>query len=828
MKLKSLSVVLPVYDEEGVISDVITSVANALPFYADDFEIIAVNDGSKDNTAAILGSLKRSVKCLKVITHEKNLGYGAAVLSGFKEAKCDLVLMMDSDGQFDIRNIERLLPAAEASDIVMGYRIKRKDSFYRRFVGAAGNFAIKALFGVRLRDIKCGFKLFRAEALKYILPDLMARSAAINVEAAMSAQRHGLRISEAGVEHLARPCGRGRGADIEVIFAAFVDAMRSKPALKNIGALLFLSCVLITASIPLFKDIRNINADWDLLQVLSYDRFFVRSLLDFHQFPLRSHYFGGGYPLIANPQDGSLNPLMIFSVVFGEVIGLKLKLFIYYALGAFGMYYLSRSVLKYNNYGAVFSSATFLLGGLIYRITLTHAYTSTDFFLIPLFLAFFIRSKEDNRSLIISGMILAFLAMTAGPDFIPIYFLFFLFSLVSFERAYIKNFLIVSCAAFFLGAVKIFPMIELLQQNPRSIDEYVPFGSSTGVWEHLWRTFCHRYPRFDIYSRAVYSYYYLGVVPVLAAILSFFVCRKENLRYAVLLVIFVMAGLGPQAPFNIFKLLWKLPFFHSLDRPVRYFFPIAVFIIALASGRLFFFFEKMNRPKLSALVFSPVILFVTLDLLAVNGIWHTDVFPLAVPRADSRSVFSQAKNLHPNRDFYPQALRRRPVYAQRSWELTRPTQYELMLSNIGKVNSYVNIHLGEYAVPKYFVDADEEKGRRGLNDYELRLNPAYRAEAYFLDSRRNSASLELISPNRIVLNVSVAEPDRLIINQNYDKYWMADKGVVGGSFGLLSVRLKEPGSYKIQLSYVPVSFYSGLAASIAAVVLMASLWRRRR
>ncbi|HAJ56358.1 MAG TPA: hypothetical protein DCL35_01150 [Candidatus Omnitrophica bacterium] len=605
--------------------------------------------------------------------------------------------------------------------------------------------------------------------------------------------------------------------------------------------IIFIVCV---ASAPLFKNITNINGDMDLLQNLSLDRSFVLSVRQFRQFPLRSFYFGGGYPLVAHPHDGSLSPLILLSLLFGEVVGLKLKIFFYYLTGALGMYYLARRVLNYNNLGAVFSSITFFLGGFLYRITLVRTYTKIDYFLLPLLFAFFLRSRQDRMYLFSASAVMTLLFMQAGPDSIVILLFLFLFALIeplgfkdnrlSFDCTYLKNLFFICCLVFLLGAVKLLPMLELLQANPRNIGEYTELKQPFNFLALLKNSFCVRYPAYDIFKRGVYFPFYLGYFPVALVVFSLVAFWSKNRHYGILLVLFLILGLGVNAPVDIFKMFWHLPLFNSIDRPFRYFFHIAVFLAALLGGGSFFIVGKIKRPKIAAVAvlfgFLAVVA-TTADLLWANGVWHMDVFPLKPIAENAQRPFYQIKNLKPKRSFLPGHLRAKGIFPQRSWEWTWPSQYELMLNNIGKINWYGNLPLAESAEPRYYLDSDDESAKKdslGLSEYTWYPNPRYKGEVYFLEGGKNTADLEYFSPNKIVVKAGVIEPGTLVINQNYDKYWKADKGDIIDQDGLLALRLSSRGGYNITFVYRHKAFFFGLVVSFASMLSMVIMALRMR
>lgn len=213
--LKSISIILPVYNEEGNICATIESILNTLPALTDDFEIILVDDGSSDKTPEIIVNLKQASKYIKVIRHTRNKGYGAALISGIQAVKKELVFIMDADRQFNISQITSLIPYIEDFDIVAGFRIKRKDSFYRLILGRCFNFVIRVLFGIKLKDINCGFKLFKTDLFSSM--NLITTGALINTEIMALATKNKARIKEIGVNHYPRARGKQSGGSFRVI-----------------------------------------------------------------------------------------------------------------------------------------------------------------------------------------------------------------------------------------------------------------------------------------------------------------------------------------------------------------------------------------------------------------------------------------------------------------------------------------------------------------------------------------------------------------------------------------------------------------------------------
>lgn len=224
-RVSQLSVVLPAYNEEANVERVVHDVVSYLEGLGLDYEVIVVNDGSKDRTGEILTRLQSDLPRLRPQTHPQNQGYGAALRTGFSAADKRYVFYMDGDGQFDIKELDQLLPLADEDTIVTGYRIERRDPFIRRLNALLfGNFLVRILLGVRVRDLNCAFKLIPRKVLEAIT--LESTGALVNAELYGRAVRKGFRIREVGVHHYPRTAGVQTGAHLRVILRAFYDLFR--------------------------------------------------------------------------------------------------------------------------------------------------------------------------------------------------------------------------------------------------------------------------------------------------------------------------------------------------------------------------------------------------------------------------------------------------------------------------------------------------------------------------------------------------------------------------------------------------------------------------
>ncbi len=215
----SLSVIFPAYNEAENIHTTIASALSALPSLVSDFEIIVVNDGSKDETGAIAEAFASSTSSVRVLHHPANRGCGAALATGFRVATKEFCFYMDSDGQFDIWDLRRLLPLLRTYDGVFGYRIHRQDSLLRKLNAWGWNLLIRCIFNLHIRDIDGAFKIFRTDYLRHI--QLEAHGALMLTELVYKFSRAGYTYTQVGVNHYPRVKGHSTGGNPKVILRAF-------------------------------------------------------------------------------------------------------------------------------------------------------------------------------------------------------------------------------------------------------------------------------------------------------------------------------------------------------------------------------------------------------------------------------------------------------------------------------------------------------------------------------------------------------------------------------------------------------------------------------
>jgi glycosyltransferase involved in cell wall biosynthesis len=220
----SLSVFYPCYNEEANVEPLVRQSVDVLTRMVKDWEIIIVNDGSKDSTGPVADLLAAEDPRIRAVHHATNGGYGMALRSGFAAARKQYVFYTDGDGQFDMNELDRLLVRRDDADIVSGYRRNRQDPLLRRINAACWGWLVQRMLRFRCRDVDSAFKLYKREIFDRIT--LKSTGALIDAEVLARAARLGYTIVTVPVTHLPRKAGKQTGARLSVIFRAFKELLK--------------------------------------------------------------------------------------------------------------------------------------------------------------------------------------------------------------------------------------------------------------------------------------------------------------------------------------------------------------------------------------------------------------------------------------------------------------------------------------------------------------------------------------------------------------------------------------------------------------------------
>jgi glycosyltransferase involved in cell wall biosynthesis len=221
----SLSIFFPAYNDAGTIASLAIIAHMAARKITDDHEVIVVNDGSPDHTGELLDEMAKSFPWLRVIHHPKNRGYGGALRTGFASAQKDLIFYTDGDAQYDPRELAKLYEALSPEiDFVNGYKIGRSDPLHRIIIGRVYHWFVRTVFGLRLRDVDCDFRLLRRKVFDKVV--LTRSSGVICVELMKKTQDHGFKIAQVPVHHFHRTYGKSQFFNFPRVARTLVDLMR--------------------------------------------------------------------------------------------------------------------------------------------------------------------------------------------------------------------------------------------------------------------------------------------------------------------------------------------------------------------------------------------------------------------------------------------------------------------------------------------------------------------------------------------------------------------------------------------------------------------------
>jgi glycosyltransferase involved in cell wall biosynthesis len=211
-----LSIFFPAYNDWGTIASLVILASAVARELTDEWEVIVVNDGSPDHTELILDELARTNPRLRIVKHEKNRGYGGALRSGFAAARNEYVFYTDGDAQYDVRELKLLWQNRGDADLVNGYKISRSDPLHRMFIGRLYHQFVRLVFGLRIKDVDCDFRLLRRAIFDRI--ELTHDSGVICVEMMTKIEKSGFAIAQMPVHHYHRLHGKSQFFNFPRVF----------------------------------------------------------------------------------------------------------------------------------------------------------------------------------------------------------------------------------------------------------------------------------------------------------------------------------------------------------------------------------------------------------------------------------------------------------------------------------------------------------------------------------------------------------------------------------------------------------------------------------
>ena len=560
---------------------------------------------------------------------------------------------------------------------------------------------------------------------------------------------------------------------------------------------ILLSTILL---FPIFKNIDYIGSyDWD--QHFFYNAVPRVSLLKYHEFPLWNPYYCGGDAMLAHPESSFLSPTYLFILLFGEIIGLKMLVFLHLVVGMFGMFLLAKyfRLEKYSSYlpPIIFFFSSWFAS----RIIVGHTLYLTLAFLPYVFL-YFLKSLKKQQYIIICAIFLSLIILGGGATYPFLYslillFLYSFFILLKRKKKYpilILFFLIVVASLF--SAVKIVPMYFFVKDYSLVQDDMQPNN-----FKNLYYSLLSRNQ--DVGSRVFYSYFnqtqkwyddgrlingevhiktiwqwheysaYIGIIPVILFLIALIFYFR---RYWILLsmsFVFLILFFGDKL--ILWSLIRKIPFLSSLHGPSR-FIILFVFALSLISGMVL---SRVERIKKYSIIAPIMVLIICLDLAFISIPLYSGTFDQKMP------------NLIKKNDNYFQVLAENKFISK----------YPNFLQGIGTVNCYERVHPPTAVYPAY-----DESGN---------FNKDYLGEVFFAKSL-SKVEYEF-STNKIKASFDIDKPEIIVLNQNYDKGWKSNSKDVKNFNGLVSTDV-GPEEKEIEFYYLPNSFVIGLIISLISLI----------
>lgn len=221
--IKSVSLVFPLYKDKNTVKKMVLNGLKILKKVSKKYEIIAVDDGCPENSGVIVKEFAKKNKNIKVIFHKKNIGYGAAIKTGFKKSKYNCIFAIDGDGEYDVNVLPKLLKKLENSDLVITRRHKKKYNTWRNIISWTYNFILRFLFNTTYQDISSGSRLVRKEILKKIKID--THSPFLGAELTIKAKQLGFRVSEVGIHYYPTNFRSGSSVSLKNILLTIIDML---------------------------------------------------------------------------------------------------------------------------------------------------------------------------------------------------------------------------------------------------------------------------------------------------------------------------------------------------------------------------------------------------------------------------------------------------------------------------------------------------------------------------------------------------------------------------------------------------------------------------
>jgi len=577
---------------------------------------------------------------------------------------------------------------------------------------------------------------------------------------------------------------------------------QNRLSVKDVSPYLTIAFLIFLFCYPILFSLDKMNLDDDWVSVYTHHFFLRHALLTHYQIALWSPYLCGGYPIAGYPEYPVSSPLLIFPLLFGEIIGTKIYILFFYLSQGFGVFLFSKHILKYSTEASLYTSSIVTFSSWLPWSTKDGNMIEMYYVLFPLLL-FFIQKRIVHRTvnIIIFAFFLSLVIYDGNVVYLSMVLFLFLFTvlfMVTMPDGRVRvdlSQLGILCAGIGLSIMlclgRVIPMANLLLFNDRGIDDYYTAGSSGYTIYKILTAFLFQGipPDENLFS---FSRLYIGLLPLLMSAGYLCVYKGRAMRWCLLLMIAVFLAMSYNAPIDIYRWLWKLPLYHSMNNPAKHYDYYILFIIGImAGGFLHWLGNKSNR---NMRLFISLIVWFGFSLVFFNNMsTHRNLFVHTKP-AVTKGFFYHVQGV---------AL---PRYDERP---DNANYYFNVLKNIGTIDWKANIFFGEAAIPKYFVYADNT----------MIPNAEYKGEVYFVGNENTVTNVDF-TPNKITVSVDARKEERLVINQNYHKNWYVAGYDIENYKGLLSISRIGPGQQVLTLIYREPGFVIGSLFSLGLSVTL--------
>lgn len=579
-----------------------------------------------------------------------------------------------------------------------------------------------------------------------------------------------------------------------------------------------IAVAVVFSTFPVLQSGTHINHNVDFFQYAARHEAVRRSLTTHHVLSLWSPWFGGGVPVIGDPEDPSLNPLIVFPLLVGTVQGLKVLGIAAVLIGALATYALARHALGYTVWGAMYSALVWGLCPFVPMRLLDGNTNEIYAAFLPVCLGLLAWAARYKGALILLPVVFYTMLSDGKATALMIVLYAGLLSLVAlipsitlFPEAspanrhmparWLKYLAASMGVAALIGMVRFLPAAELLRDRG-GLQAILRFHPSTYQPKDI-----SAYSAAQLWKETVALHGTVGPITVgwsavLLAGMAAVAAWRRMLPWLVCLAIFAWLTLAHHAPIDLLRALWHFPVFDTITKPSKYFAFQIPFTLAILAGAGLSLLRHLTSRRLEVVC-----------ALALTGASVGLLFP-SVRAIHRRTYTTPAATVQPRPGegfFQVQAAglprsRRDPADSLPYYNVRR---------NVGTTDWYTGIPAGSAVEPKYFIH------RSGM----YVPNEQYRGEAYFTEpsSANELVGISRFEPNRIAVPVRVERPGVLVINQNFNRDWHTDRGILFERDGLIAVRLYDAGTYTVRLHYVPRGFYAGLLVTMLAVAALTAI-----